>query len=83
MGICLRKENLEVGRQIDFVSLHISLKMWSWDRKNHVCAHVEEWERLDDTLIGTHVQLLRNSSTAKPRVDVASRIRQMLQGIMK
>lgn len=31
----------------------------------------------------TNVQLLRNRSTAKPSVDVASRIRQMLQGIMK
>lgn len=31
----------------------------------------------------TNVQLLRKRSTAKPSVDVASRIRQMLQGIMK
>lgn len=31
----------------------------------------------------SHLQLLRESSTAKPSVEVASRIRQTLQGIMK
>lgn len=39
LGICVRKENLEVGRQIDFVSLHISLKMWILEsQKPCVCA---------------------------------------------
>lgn len=31
----------------------------------------------------SHIQLLRKSSTAKPNVEVANRIKQMLQGIMK
>lgn len=31
----------------------------------------------------SHVQLLRKSRTAKPNVEVANRIKQMLQGIMK
>lgn len=44
---------------------------------------VTEMRGSESRTSSSHIQLLRKSSTAKPSVEVANRIKQMLQGIMK